>query len=412
MPERHPLYFLHYLEWGLLGLIAFGELTAAMLLPVPWPRSLLNLALVASFAIIGSALPQSRWEKISYLVSEIAMLLITAAWGRLRLFAFLCIVVVSRNSFIFNQRQRWLTSGVILSIYLLTQLQRLQNAPPARAANNERWGIFLLTSSLLFCLVIVFLQLLVNAVLTERRSREQLAIANQQLRAYALRAEDLATLQERNRIAREIHDSLGHSLTVFNLHLEAALRLLDVDPPEAKALLHEAKDQGKQALQEVRASVRTLRSPPLKDQTLKVAIATLIEDVQRSTGITPQVQIAIAQTLPEPIKTAIYRIVQEGLTNICKYAQASQIRLVLQLGSGQLDQMQSAQELHLILEDNGKGFNTQQNLTGFGLQGMKERARSLGGTCEIQSAIGKGCRIVVQLPWEGIHETSSIQVQS
>ncbi|MGB0560800.1 MAG: sensor histidine kinase [Spirulinaceae cyanobacterium] len=396
MPERHPLYFLQYLEWALLGLIAFSELVAALALPIPWQRSLLNLGLVAGFAIIGSALPERRLEKAGYLASAIAMLLIAATWGRLRLFPMLCVVTVLRNSFIFNQGHRWLTSGAIFGIFVLTQLQRFEQMPPARAANSDRWGLFLLTSSLLFGLVIVFLQLLVDAVLTERRSREQLAIANQQLRDYALRAEDLATLQERNRIAREIHDSLGHSLTVFNLHLEAALRLLEVDPPEAKALLYEAKDQGKQALQEVRASVRTLRAHPLKGQTLEVAIAALIEDVQRSTGIQPQLHLESPAGLPEPLKTALYRIVQEGLTNICKYAQASHIRLSLQ--SNQQPCQGSDQELRLVLEDNGKGFNTQQNLTGFGLQGMRERARSLGGSCQIQSAIGKGCRIVVQLP--------------
>lgn len=388
MPQRHPLYFLRYLEWSLLGLIATSEVLVFLVLSPPWERSLLRMGLVVAFAIMGLAVPQGRWEKMSYLASEVAMLLISSVWGRLRLFTFMCLIVVVRHSFVFNQRQRWLTSAGIFVIHVLVQLQRFSQSPRPRFAQEERWVIVLLTSSLLFALLVVFLQLLVDAMLTERRSREELAIANRQLRAYAMQVEDMATLQERNRIAREIHDSLGHSLTVFNLHLEAALRLLDVDPPEAKALLHEAKDQGKQALQDVRVSVRSLRSHPLDGQTLETAIATLVEDVQRSTGIEPQVKLALDQTLSEPAKTAIYRILQEGLTNICKYAQASKIQLSLR----------SSADVRLILADNGQGFVTGQNQTGFGLQGMKERARSLGGTCHIQSAPGKGCRIVVHLP--------------
>ncbi|NEO83861.1 MAG: sensor histidine kinase [Spirulina sp. SIO3F2] len=387
MSDRHPLYFLRYLEWALLGLVATSEVLVMVLLNPPWPRSLLNLALIGGFAVMGSALPRSRWEKGSYLVSEIVILLIASTWGRLRLFTLLCLITLLRNSFIFSKHHRWLTSGAIFGIYLLTRLQHV----PRRFSfgNGERWGIFLITSTLLLALVVVFLQLLVDAVLTERHSREQLAIANRQLRDYAMRAEEMATLQERNRIAREIHDSLGHSLTVFNLHLEAALRLLDVDPPEAKALLQEAKDQGKQALREVRASVRTLRVHPLEGQTLEGAIATLLEDVQRSTGIMPQTQIQLPNALPEPVKTAIYRILQEGLTNICKYAQASQIQLSVQ---------KNHRSIRLMLQDDGQGFNTGQNRTGFGLQGMQERARSLGGNCQIESQLGQGCRIVAQLP--------------
>ena len=94
--------------------------------------------------------------------------------------------------------------------------------------------------------------LLVNALITERQSREKLAIANDRLRHYAMRIENLAMVQERNRIAREIHDSLGHALTGLNLQLEGALKLWQSHPEQARQFLHEAKQSGSTALSEVR----------------------------------------------------------------------------------------------------------------------------------------------------------------
>jgi signal transduction histidine kinase len=232
--------------------------------------------------------------------------------------------------------------------------------------------------------------------LTERQNQAQLAnvnaqieAANAQLRQYALRIEDLATVQERNRIAREIHDALGHSLTVFNLHLEAALRLLETDPAEAKDLLIEAKQLGKAALNEVRQSVSALRSNPLQTQPLTVAITALVAEFQRSTGITPICKLEFDESISGEIKIAIYRIVQESLTNIYKYAEATMVKIEVTT----LDQV-----LQALIEDNGKGFNLDQNTTGFGLQGMRERAQALGGNLEILTDSETGCRVILRCP--------------
>jgi len=210
-----------------------------------------------------------------------------------------------------------------------------------------------------------------------------------QLRQYALQIEDIATLQERNRIAREIHDSLGHSLTVFNLHLEAALRLLDSEPTEAKELLREAKQLGSVALQEVRQSVRALRADPLQGKSLEVAIAGLIEDFYRSTSLLPRVEIEILSSPSPEIKTAVYRIIQEALTNICKYAEATTVTISAIADRG---------ELRLEIADNGKGFDPAENTTGFGLAGMRERTLALGGEFAIASAVGQGCQVMANIP--------------
>jgi len=373
------------------------------------PRNLpLTLASFLLFAAMGLALPKSpKLNKIIYTGLEFLFVQFASAAGGIRLFSLLYIAIVTRNCLIFERWQRWAIVAFAYLCFLLTHIERLQHRisvasrpfrrmpPPARVPFHppplmqaERFVFTWLTSALLFGLVLLFLQLSVSAILAERKSREQLAAANAQLRNYALRIEDVATLQERNRIAREIHDSLGHSLTAFNLHLDAALRLLASDPVEAEELLKDAKKLGSKSLQDIRQSVATLRSDPLQGKTLPEAIAALLDDFQRSTGIRPQSQILLDRPIPPEVKTAVYRIVQEALTNICKYAQATQA----------IVQIRTTTELQLTIQDNGKGFNVAQNSTGFGLQGMQERAKALGGRLSAIAAPSKGCKIIATFP--------------
>ncbi len=257
-----------------------------------------------------------------------------------------------------------------------------------------------LNAALLFGLVLVFVLLLVNAFLAERQSRQKLAIANEQLRQYALRIEDQATLQERNRIAREIHDSLGHSLTAQSIQLENASMFLPSNVDKAQVFLSEAKRLGKDALLEVRQSIATLRSDPLQGQSLQDAIASLLRDFRQMTGMEPECQInlslsasestySLSLPFPAEINTVVYRIVKEALTNIYKHSGATRVKLHLQA---------QAERLFLLVEDNGKGFDPDQTTTGFGLQGMRERTAALGGVINITSKLGAGCRITAYIP--------------
>ena len=241
-----------------------------------------------------------------------------------------------------------------------------------------------LSSILLLGLALLFVQVLLGTLLAERRSRDALDRANTKLRDYALRVETLATVQERNRISREIHDSLGHSLTAFNLHLAAALRLLKSDPVEAEDLLKEAKRIGSETLRSVRESVSSLRSEdPLKSQPLTIALELLVQDWSRSTQIFPicEIDAILANSLPESLRVGIYRIVQEALTNIAKYAQAIAVRIGLE---------RSGLDVRLVIQDDGVGFVRSQTQSGFGLQGMEERSLALNGVLTITTAIGKG----------------------
>lgn len=409
--EDRSLRFLLYLEWALLGLMVLGEFLVRL---PPWvPRSPeLNLICLGLFAWMGLYLPQVPWAKVVYLSLEVTLILVASVIGGLSFFFLFCILLVIRSCLCFSGKGQLWISGLVFWFFLFIQTHRLQfmqkglpqGLPPLAREwlrqDAARWALtnkaFILFSLvLLFALTLLFLQLLVDRLLSERQSRQDLAAANGQLRDYALQIESVAILQERNRIAREIHDALGHSLTALNLHLDAALGLIaskqvgDVD--EARSLLREAKQLSKQALGDVRQSVSTLRSDPLAGQSLEGAIAGLVEDFARTTGVEPLVDIRLSQGLVQSTRVALYRIVQEALTNICKYAEASVVELKLR------EETQTPQ-LYLSIRDNGRGFDPEQNNCGFGLRGMRERVLALKGKFKLQAAPQAGCQIEIQIP--------------
>lgn len=215
-----------------------------------------------------------------------------------------------------------------------------------------------------------------------RRSLDQEKALNQRIEA-------MAALEERNRIARDIHDSLGHALVALNIQLETVLTLWDTDLPKAHSFLQEAKQLGAEALKAVRQSVADMRAEPLQGKLLEAAIATLTEEFHHTTGIQPQCDIHLAHPCSNPINTAAYRIIQEGLTNIVKHAAATAVDLHLS---------STEAGLRLILHDNGKGFQVSANPTGFGLRGMHERTAALNGTLTLDSAPDQGCTITAFFP--------------
>ncbi len=419
--KHHPFPFLRQFEWGLLALTALGEMLRMpplRMLTIAMPREPgWNVAIVVIMAVMGLQIPtENRRDKWLYTTLMMGLMAIAMLGTGMQLFPLLCVVFVMRTGLMFSTGvHRWLTGGMFLAtggmqIYHAMTVQytrweqiatrRAGRLPPRSAFRGDiptpDMGDFLasrlwmtsLSSVILLGLVLLFIQVLISALLAERKSRDALAQANQQLRDYALRVEDLATVQERDRISREIHDSLGHSLTVSNLHLEAGLRLWESDPAEAKELIHEAKQQGSAALQAVRHSVSNLRSDPLKNTSLVPLVETLVQDWQRSTKIIPNTKIQLLSTLPESIKVTIYRILQESLTNIMKYAKATAVEILIQ---------QDRDGIQLWIQDNGVGFVRSQTETGFGLQGMQERAIAAGGTLTIETDPGSGCSIDLRI---------------
>jgi signal transduction histidine kinase len=385
-----------YLEWLLLATAALIE----VLHPFQSLWSLmLRVGAIALFGAIGLRLPTVRLgRKVLFTALEFGLILLPIVHEGLssRSSFLLFLVLLMRSCLIFRQPGQVTVLGLALLSY--SSLLLLKPILPEKViATVWEWRF---SNVLLFGLTLVFALLLINALIAERQSREQLeiahdklAITHEQLRHYALRIEDQATLQERNRIAREIHDGLGHTLAAQTIQLNNALLFWKSEDEKALEFLKQAKQLGSEALLEIRKSVSVLRSNPLQGLSLESAIDKLLQDFQRMTAIEVSNSIRLPVLLSQELNTTLYRIVQESLTNIHKHADATMVTVGLQQHAGQI---------YLSIADNGKGFDPAQNTTGFGLQGMRERVAAAGGQFAIYSKSENGCRISVALPSQNI----------
>ena len=398
--KNHPFKFLLYLEWTLLVLAAFTELIPASN-PFPIPRPLedfgidklplLTLTSLGFFAAMGLRLPQkNQITKVIYIALEILLIFLAgfSSGQSMRLFVPLYIIMVVRSCLMFQLFGRITVIFISFILHSFTLIDFLYNKEYINFV-PQKLKFIPLNIILSFGLACLFILLFMNAIISERQSRDKLVIANEKLRQYALRVENQATLEERSRIAREIHDSLGHSLTALNLQLETAIKLWESNPRQAEGFLSKAKELGTQALQDVRHSVSTLRSDPLQNKSLDRVIAILIENFQATTNVLPKCQINIQHPLSPEIRTAIYRIIQESLINISKHSQATAVTLNINTTS---------KNLLLIIQDNGRGFDLEHNTTGFGLQSIRDRTFALGGNFNIKAIPYFGCEITVDIP--------------
>jgi signal transduction histidine kinase len=395
-PQKNdPFQLLVYLERFLLITIVLVELFVPSpffkLNRLPW----VGIASIAGFGLMGFNLPQQQAQKVWYTLLEMTLLLLATFVGGIRLFPFLYIVLVIRSCLIFAPVGQAIVAFASFLFSLLTMVYYIQyTRVPIELPEQvvSRLFVLFICFVFLFGLSLLFILLLMNAILSERKSLEKLAFANEQLHRIALRIEDQATLQERNRIAREIHDSLGHSLTGLNIQLETALKLIAIDPQKAQTFLASAKKLGSAALQDIRSSVSLLRSTPLPGEALKPSLEELIQNFHRTTGILPKSTLEISPSLSGEIATVIYRIVQESLTNISKYSDAKTVQIELR---------RNPSSVELVVRDDGKGFDIHQNTTGFGIQGMRERTVALGGTFQVKSQPGLGCCVTAIFPFTG-----------
>ncbi len=347
------------------------------------------------FGLMGLKLPTKKTrDKVLYTGLEFGLLFLAFLLdSRPDFFPLVSLIILIRSCLIFEQVGRLIVAGLVFIAFLVTLFVRSAPHRPRHGPIPESIASTILTlklnAAVTFGLALLFILLLVNALLAERQSREKLLLANERLRQYALRIEDQATLQERNRIAREIHDALGHALTAQSIQLENAQLFLPPNAEKTASFLQEAKQLGSRALQEVRRSISTLRADPLQGQSLEVAIAKAVNEFRQTSGILPDSMIQVSQPIPAEISTALYRIIQESLTNIYKHSAATQVSIHLR---------ESPEAIQLQINDNGQGFNPERNTTGFGLQGMRERTAALGGQFFLVSQPGKGCRITVSIP--------------
>jgi len=195
----------------------------------------------------------------------------------------------------------------------------------------------------------------------------------------AARVAELSVATERNRMARDIHDSLGHHLTAISVQLEKASAFRDRDPAVAEQALADARHSARRALEDVRTSVGALRSPV----SLRTALASL--------DVPVTVEGTERDTAPATV-TALYRAAQEAITNARRHGGAGSVSVAVTFGPA---------DTRLVVTDDGAGFRPDDDLdghAGFGLLGMRERAALLGGVVDVSSEPGTGTRVAVTIP--------------
>jgi signal transduction histidine kinase len=216
-----------------------------------------------------------------------------------------------------------------------------------------------------------------------------IAVAVQNARLYE-QAQELAAIEERNRLARELHDSVSQSLYGIALGAHSARALMDRDPQRLKEPVEYILAMADAALTEMRALIFELRPESLENEGLLAALRKQVTSLRARHGLSIDIDFCAEPTLPLEIKETIYRIAREALHNIVKHAHASHIRVRIHMPSDRID---------LEVSDDGQGFDPSGSYPGhLGLQSMRERAARLNGEFRVESQPGQGTHIFVSIP--------------
>jgi signal transduction histidine kinase len=235
-----------------------------------------------------------------------------------------------------------------------------------------------------FLVVGLFINKLITSLFAQQ---ESLKAANQKLAHYASTLENLATSRERNRVSRELHDTVVHTLSGLAVQLETTRAYLNVDNATASRLVDQSLEATRKGLTETRRALKSLRASPLDDLGLCQALAQLAASAAERANLETDISLPEGTcSLPPDVEQTIYRTAQEAVENIVHHANAK--RLGLRFSLNHADAL-------LVVEDDGLGFDTRKGVTAghFGLAGMKERAQLAGGELAITSQPDQGTTV-------------------
>lgn len=209
---------------------------------------------------------------------------------------------------------------------------------------------------------------------------------------FAKSAHKAAVIEERQRLARDLHDSVSQQLFGVTMMAEASLKQMEKNPDLAKSQLEDVAASALQAQTEMRALLLHLRPVHLSGDPLPLGLKKLIEELKQKSPLNFKLEIDEAMKLPETTEEHVFRIIQESLSNILRHAEANEVKLKIQT---------RANELFIHIADNGRGFNVGEDSnrkTSYGLKTMKERSEELGGTFTVRSIQAEGTYIDIRIP--------------
>ncbi len=260
----------------------------------------------------------------------------------------------------------------------------LLSSTPQFEAFGARWAVLaMLGRSVLSIFVGYIVSYLVHQ---QREQRRELAEANRKLVRYASTLEQLTVSRERNRLARELHDTLAHALSGLVVQIEAIDATWE-DRARARELLGRALSLARIGLDETRRALQALRAAPLEELGLVWAIRELAETVATAEGLQLTLDLpSLLGALPPEVEQCYYRVAQEALANVSKHARARHVSVSLTLAGSTLT---------LTITDDGQGFDPEDRTVAerFGVRGMRERAELIGGTLQVTSRPGQGTTV-------------------
>jgi signal transduction histidine kinase len=224
-------------------------------------------------------------------------------------------------------------------------------------------------------------------------ARAELQEADSQLREYAAQAEELAVTQERNRLARDLHDSVTQSIFSMTLTAEAARILLERDHTKVAVQLERLQNLARDALTEMRSLIYQLHTADGATEELVPAIRKHLASLESREGLIVELHVEGEEQLPQEQREGLLRIVQEALSNVSKHAQTDRAVVALNMADGKAT---------LSIEDRGVGFDSSHVVAReghLGLASIRERAEIQGGKFKVESSLGEGTRIIIEVPY-------------
>lgn len=345
-------------------------------------------------AVVGTAWHERNprwWTGLAYFGVQLTIIVtLMLMSGNISENFWMLMLPLSGQGFSLGGWRQAIALALLMLVLFVAVVIFMQDVALTQAGMRDLTNALLSIGSAMF-----FVMLFSFIAVREGQTRREMALlatdlreANHRLAEYAGQIEELATTRERNRLARDIHDNLGHYLTVVNVQIEAAKTVMRKNPDKAEDALEKAQRLTQEGLSSVRQSVSALRESPIGDGTLLDGIDALAAET-RATGLDVSVVINGQERplLPKSAMT-LYRAVQEGLTNTRKHAQATAVSI-------QFD-FTMPNSIQLTVSDNGIGAS--ETSGGFGLLGLRERVQLLNGRLEIHTQPDEGFRFTITLP--------------